>query len=228
VKPPREDAPVSVWVRGRRPCPLRAAREAALRNRLASVSALFAKIGVKPVAVRASSLELADTAATHGLWSVPTRYLRGRLERKLAAAHQRAATRVRNLPNAVGAAVARLWGMPLRILQQALPPALLGSLAGLSPTSTSSKVDSSTTTAPSQSDASHSSEANSSSQSNNSIEPVPNTSEEHHVDDEARSLAAWREEFEYVLVARRGDDSGELDDLQLFHQVQCLACVEAS
>lgn len=223
MKPPREDELVSVWVRGRRPCPLRAAREAALRNRLASVSALFAKIGVKPVAVRASSLELADTAANHGLWTVPTKYLRGRLERKLATAHQRATARARNLPYAIGAAVTRLWGMPLRMLQQALPHALLGSIAGQS--SSSSNIDSSTARAASQTAASNSStstsnEPTSSSYTETSIEAAPHASKEGQADDEARSLAAWREEFEYVLVARRGEDNGELDDLQLFHQVQ--------
>jgi len=163
-------------VRGRRPCPLRAAREAALRNRLASVSALFAKIGVKPVAVRASSLELADTAANHGLWTVPTKYLRGRLERKLATAHQRATARARNLPYAIGAAVTRLWGMPLRMLQQALPHALLGSIAGQS--SSSSNIDSSTARAASQTAASNSStstsnEPTSSSYTETSIEAAP-------------------------------------------------------
>jgi hypothetical protein len=185
-----------VWVRGRRPCPLRAAQEAALRGRLASVSALFAKVGVKPVTVRAASLELAADARTHGLWAVPAKYLRGRLERRLARAHQRAAARVA----AARAAAARLWGLPLRLLQQALPPALLGSLAPAP--ATLAAVAAAAVSGASNSTASQASAAKLS------------------VGDEAKSLAAWREEFEFVLVASQsGADGGELSNVQLFKQV---------
>jgi hypothetical protein len=78
VSPPSGDAMITVYVRGRRLCRKRAAREEKLRNRLAQASKLKQMVGLRGVKVNSLALELASE--DFAMFRLPIRLFRSRVE----------------------------------------------------------------------------------------------------------------------------------------------------